>query len=227
MEILPDLDMAVPLHHENFLVYTKDSADGYQECPNQTSDTRTIPAGVSQQIIPEGCQLTVKQMTIYSPFDVRLQANVKYLKWGPQKVEDFGITTQDIESTRSEISKVRKGAVTLNEVVKHQKKWYQRQEVRQLALAATAGASIVIIAVILGAVFFFKYLQRLRLKDSDLDAEMNRLKDFVENRLAEVRDHSFRLPVPSVPTSPVQEKPKDPNREIRDRLEALRFDPES
>ena len=143
--------------------------------------------------------MEVNDMTIFSPFDVRLEADVKYLKWKPQKIENFGITTADIESTRSEISKVRKGAVTLNEVVKHQKKWYQRKELKQIAIAAAAGASCVILLVILAAAVSMKFMIRLRRKNTTTDVEIGRLKKYVEDTFHDIRDSTLRMNTPSVP----------------------------
>ena len=42
--------------------------------------------------------------TVYSQFNLKLEANVKYEAWTPEFVHGFGITDEDIEDTRIDIA---------------------------------------------------------------------------------------------------------------------------
>ena len=104
---------------------------------------------------------------------------------------------------------------------------YQRKEIKQIAIAAAAGASLVLFLVIFAAAVFVKYLQRLRHKDSTIDVEIGRLKKYVEDTFQDIRDTTLRMATPSVPSTPLHSNKPDPNQEIRDRLNALRAEEHS
>ena len=223
LDIIPEYELAVPLHKENYLIYALQAQNANLDCPNTRVETVNVPRGISQQRIPESCRLTLTQTTVFSQFNLRLPGNVKYYKWDLPTIQEFDITHEDIILTRKDLERSRKGAVTVADVVKNKKRWYERGSVRIIAAAAAAGAGITLVILVIAGIILFRSLRAFRNRHSESSNDLQNLRRFVEDKFENVSRSSMRLKSPSPPPG----TPKSANRrrtQSEDRLSIHRLD---
>ena len=93
--------------------------------------------------------------------------------------------------------------MALSKVIESQKKWYQRKDVRSIAIAAAAGAVACLALTVIAIGIFIRYALSSRRNETILGAEFERVKDFVERKLGTISVELEKKKVPSPPTSPI------------------------
>jgi hypothetical protein len=145
----------------------------------------------------------MEQTSVYSQLNLRLAANVRYHKWSKNKIHEFEISDLDIDDTRAEQPITRRGTVSLSDVVKHKKRWYQRNDVRSLAVAALAGALAVFLVAGIAVIVVVRYIRSLRNRDPRFDQELAKIREYVEDNLTGIRRASVRIKAPAPPDTPL------------------------
>ena len=70
--------MAIQLYGDVYLLYALKAHEGILTCLSTRIDQLNIPRGISHQTIPAGCHLNMDSTTVYSQFNLQMEANVKY-----------------------------------------------------------------------------------------------------------------------------------------------------
>jgi hypothetical protein len=203
MDIMPSYELAVPLFDDQFLIHSIIEQTAKLECPGKKQEKITIEPGISQHTITEGCRLDMEQTSVYSQLNLRLAANVRYHKWSKNKIHEFEISDLDVDDTRAEQPITRRGTVSLSDVVKHKKRWYQRNDIRSLAVAALAGALAVFLVAGIAVIVVVRYIRSLRNRDPRFDQELAKIREYVEDNLTGIRRASIRIKAPAPPDTPL------------------------
>jgi len=232
MDILPEHELAVPLQAETYLLYALTAHTGTLQCPGTKLTSLAIPKGISQQHIPEGCQLEMSKTTVYSQFNLRLPASVKYYQWHTEAAQQLTFSTEDITATREALARTSRGAITLSDVRKQRRRWAQHRELRILAIFAAASTigGLAIFAFI--AVVIYRYVQSIRTSEQKVDLEQGKIKDYIDAKFRRISHTSIRIRAPtppgSEPTSPTPvplTSTQDPSHaDLHFRLNELRDD---
>jgi hypothetical protein len=203
MDIVPSYELAVPLYDNQYLIHSQKAQSAIRHCPHDKQAKVPIEKGISQQVIPEGCRLELEQTSVYAQINLRLQASVRYHEWTKPKISEFRISDADIDDTRAEQPITRRGTVSLSDVVKHKKRWYERKDVRTLAIAALVGALSVFLVAGIAVIVVIRYIKSLRNRDPRFDQELGKIKEYMEDHFQLLRKSSIRVRAPSPPgTSP-------------------------
>jgi hypothetical protein len=202
MDIMPSYELAVPLYDNQYLIHSQKAQSAIRHCPQDKQVKVPIEAGISQHAIPEGCRLDLAQTSVYAQINLRLQASVRYHEWTKSKISEFRISDVDIDETRSEQPVTRRGTVSLSDVVKHKKRWYERKDVRTLAIAALVGALSVFLIAGIAIIVVVRYIKSLRNRDPRFDQEIAKIKDYMEDHFQLLRRSSIRVRAPTPPDTP-------------------------
>ena len=62
----------------------------------------------------------MSKTTVYSQFNLRLPASVKYYQWHTEAAQQLTFSTEDISATREALACTSKGAITLSDVRKQE-----------------------------------------------------------------------------------------------------------
>ena len=88
-------------------------------------------------------------------------------------------------------------------MVKHKKRWYERKDVRALAIAALVGALSVFLIAGIAVVVVVRYIKSLCNRDPRFDQELGKIKEYMEDHFQLLRKSSIRVRAPTPPgTSP-------------------------
>ena len=199
LDIIPEYELAVPLEKDRFLVYALTTHTASLECPGKRLEAINIPQGISQQTIPEACLLKMSRTTVFSQFSLRLSGNVKYYKWDLPTIQEFDITTYDIEQARKDLDRTRQGVVTVSDVIKHKKRWYEKDTVRSLAIAATAGAGLITLLLAVSAFVAYRIYRAFTTRQTVAQEDVENLRQYVTDKFTHVSRASVRLKSPTPP----------------------------
>ena len=206
MDILPEHELAIPLQAETYLLYALSAHTGTLQCPGKKLTSLALPKGISQQHIPEGCQLEMSKTTVYSQFNLRLPASVKYYQWHTEAAQQLTFSTEDISATREALARTSRGAITLSDVRKQRRRWAQHRELRTLAIFAAAATIGGLALFVFMAVVIYRYVQSIRNSEQKVDLEQGKLKDYIDAKFRRISQTSIRIRAPtppgSEPTSP-------------------------
>ncbi len=198
MDVIPEQELAIALERDRFLLYTLQEHTATLSCPNAREQHLSLKVGVTEQLIPEGCQLRMQATTVYSHFNLRMPANIRMFDWTPAVVSDFSISNEDIDEFRLALPAARRGRMALSEIIDNKKRWYQRKEFRTMAIVSLSG--VLIIGAVMLTLFsvLYKFLIKLRTRHPSLDNEIEMIKNFVHEKLDHINNISIRIP--DVPT---------------------------
>ena len=205
LDIIPEQELALQLYGDVYLLYALRAHQGTLTCPSTRVDQINIPRGISRQNIPAGCHLDMDHTTVYSQFNLKMEANVKYEPWTSEFVHGFGISDDDIEDTRIDIAPARRGRVSTSEVFDHKIKWYKRKEVKTVALVAVCGMGVGFFAFALVSYLVYRQLHRLvASKDVERHVEISDMKQYVRDKVSGLEHLSRRSKkrCPELPTPP-------------------------
>jgi len=223
LDIIPEYELAVPLDKDRFLVYALTTHTASLECPGKRLEAVHIPQGISQQTIPEACLLKMSRTTVFSQFSLRLSGNVKYYKWDLPTIQEFDITTYDIEQARKDLDRTRQGAVTVSDVIKHKKRWYEKDTVRSLAIAATAGAGLITLLLAVSAFVAYRIYRAFTNRQTVAQEDVENLRQYVNDKFTHVSRASVRLKSPTPPFGTPTSLPR-PRSRSQDQLRLHRLD---
>ena len=95
----------------------------------------------------------MSKTTVYSQFNLRLPASVKYYQWHTEAAQQLTFSTEDITATREALARTSRGAITLSDVRKQRRRWAQHRELQILAIFAAAST--------IGGLAIFAFIQNL------------------------------------------------------------------